>query len=519
MEKEKIFSKFNMTKYNNQLEDILEKKSYSENAKNILLNILYKIETSYDDYNKVKIETNSKKDIIEEVINTISKKCKEIKLIKPKINEEARFQNKRYRIEKNKIIAYPSEKTLFHALCKLDCDKFKIKKDYSVIQKPMEDLLNSGYATDLSEIVRDFDGWAWNVSSDDIENITYNLVYQNIKMLVGQSFIQECISLNMGRINFIDRLEKKLDSLYSEEISDKLKESIYFISVLEYIRNNKEILDSLIKQKENVIKEFNRINDKKKYLQSIANKKKLISKQIKEIDEALNNNKVLRMKFKQENTKLAEKEKIFSLSEYVDKLQQDREVLLTKLKQFSNLMKPMVYVKDKYNIKRKYDILNSIDLEKDISKQTRKALIEMQILFMRAMQEKLGRAQSKKKIIEGFYLFRYYKLLNFNKSKQVKDVDELKEQLEMAEKYLITRACNLKLVNSFSNNPEKNYEVISKILESRIIDLDELNVQFKKKDEDLILNIYDDNMIDRTIKFSIKDDIKARRNRRIKLFI
>ncbi len=137
---------------------------------------------------------------------------------------------------------------------------------------------------------------------------------------------------------------------------------------------------------------------------------------------------------------------------------------------------------------------------------------------MQAMQEKLGKVQSKKKIIENIYLFRYYKLLSFNKAKQVKDVEELKEQLQIAEKYLITRASNLKLLNTFSNNPEKNYEVISRILESRIIDLDELNVQFKKKDEDLLLNIYDDNMIDQTIKYSIKDDIKVRKNRRIKLF-
>ena len=205
MEKEKIFSKLNMTKYNNLLEDILEKKTFSESAKNILLNILYKIETSYNDYNKVKIDTISKKDIIEDTINTISKKCKEINLLKPRMDEEASSQMRKYKIEKNKIISYPSEKTMFYALCKLDSDRFKIKKDYNIIQKPMEELLNTGYALDLGETIRDFDGWAWNVSSSDIENITYNLVYQNLKFLVGQSFIQECISLNTGRINFIDR--------------------------------------------------------------------------------------------------------------------------------------------------------------------------------------------------------------------------------------------------------------------------------------------------------------------------
>ena len=73
--KEKNFSKFNTSDYNNYLEDILEKKSFSESAKNILLNILYKIETAYEDYNKVKVETKTKNELLEEIINVISKKC------------------------------------------------------------------------------------------------------------------------------------------------------------------------------------------------------------------------------------------------------------------------------------------------------------------------------------------------------------------------------------------------------------------------------------------------------------
>ena len=47
LDKEEIFSKLNIKDYNNQLEDVLEKKSFSEGTKNILLNILYKLETSY----------------------------------------------------------------------------------------------------------------------------------------------------------------------------------------------------------------------------------------------------------------------------------------------------------------------------------------------------------------------------------------------------------------------------------------------------------------------------------------
>ena len=48
--KEKLLNKIVKKDYNNELEMILEKKSFDESAKNLLLSILYKIEASYKDY-------------------------------------------------------------------------------------------------------------------------------------------------------------------------------------------------------------------------------------------------------------------------------------------------------------------------------------------------------------------------------------------------------------------------------------------------------------------------------------
>ena len=104
MKKEDFLSKLNIKDYNNQLEDILEKKSFSEGTKNILLNILYKMETAYEDYNKVKVDTKTKKDMLEEIIETIEKYCKEIELVKPKLDEETKLGDKKIIIDRNKII-------------------------------------------------------------------------------------------------------------------------------------------------------------------------------------------------------------------------------------------------------------------------------------------------------------------------------------------------------------------------------------------------------------------------------
>ena len=518
MKKEKIFSKLNITNYNNQLEDILEKKSFSEGVKNILLNILYKMETAYEDYSKVKVETDLKKNILEETIKIIKTRCNDIELVKPKIDEQTVLKDKKFIIDKNKIISYPNEKNVYYALCHLENDTFKIGKQYSVFQKPFEEFLNLGYIMDLEELIRDFDGWAWNIVSGDIENYTYNLVYQNLKILLGKEFIINSIQ-NVNKINFIDRLEKQLDNLYSEKVSSKIKESIYIISVLEYISENKEREQKLIQEKEKLDNELIRISDKKEYLQLIANEKKKITKQIKPIDEALNNNKILKAYFKQENAKLGKEEKTISIDEYVEKLQVRRKKLLKDLRKLSNLMKPMNYVKQKFNLQKKCDLLNKIDFNKDLNKQKNDAIIKLQINFLKAIQERISREEVKKRIIEYVYILRYYKLIYLNRELQLKDVEKLKEHLKMTEKYLITRCCNFKMMTIFSHNIEKNYEIISEILESSIVDLDELNIEFKKKDGKIALNIYDDNMIDKSIEYEETEDINVKLGKKVKLFI
>ena len=68
---EKFFEKIVKKDYNDKLEKILEKKAFAEDTKSILLNILYKIETSYKDYKQVKQNVEAKEDIIEEIIEKV----------------------------------------------------------------------------------------------------------------------------------------------------------------------------------------------------------------------------------------------------------------------------------------------------------------------------------------------------------------------------------------------------------------------------------------------------------------
>ena len=52
--KEKLLRKIHMKDYTNSLEKILEDKQFSVDTKNLLLSMVYKIENSYKDYEKIK---------------------------------------------------------------------------------------------------------------------------------------------------------------------------------------------------------------------------------------------------------------------------------------------------------------------------------------------------------------------------------------------------------------------------------------------------------------------------------
>ena len=61
---------------------ILEKKSFDESAKNLLLSILYKIEASYKDYEKTKPNVMSKEEYIKRFIQIIQENCDHLNICK-----------------------------------------------------------------------------------------------------------------------------------------------------------------------------------------------------------------------------------------------------------------------------------------------------------------------------------------------------------------------------------------------------------------------------------------------------
>ena len=168
---------------NNSLEQVLSKKSFSVETKNILLSMFYKIENGYNDYKTVKRDTYEKKVYIQKLIDIINKDCEKIEFLKQN-DKSKEVVNK----EKKEIICYPIETQILYLLAKIQKKNVIVKYIDYYLEKAFSFVLNTGNNINIVEPLRDFNGFSWNVVSKDIEDINCNIIYQDMIFLMGNEF-------------------------------------------------------------------------------------------------------------------------------------------------------------------------------------------------------------------------------------------------------------------------------------------------------------------------------------------
>lgn len=217
MDKEKLFSKLNSRDYNNRLEEILEYKNFSEDVKNLLLSMLYKIEVAYKDYASVKRIVEDKKTYIEEILGIIKDKCENIVIVKEGTQEAKEIESTGTKFLVDKIentiyLMYPNENLMLYTLYKLDDKQIYLDEKYNLIRNALSSMLNAGENINNIEALRDFNGWNWNIETREIPEITTNLIYQNLIYLLGIDFIKDWIHTE----KVVDYMKKTKDKLTKE---------------------------------------------------------------------------------------------------------------------------------------------------------------------------------------------------------------------------------------------------------------------------------------------------------------
>ena len=181
----KLFSKFSKD-YQNLLEEILEKKTFSSISKSLLFSMIYKLEVSYKDYAVVKPRVLSKDEFLSHMLNVIQKYCDNIKTVEPEsVGAELLIK---YDVEavtnykERSILVYPTEQAMLYAISDIEPKYFFVKRDF-IFKKVLQKVLVEGYKQNTIEILKDFNGWSWDISLDKRRNDMVYMMYQNLLMI------------------------------------------------------------------------------------------------------------------------------------------------------------------------------------------------------------------------------------------------------------------------------------------------------------------------------------------------
>ena len=522
--KEKFLDKIVKKNYNNELELILEKKSFDEDAKNILLTVLYKLETAYKDYEKVKQNVMPKDEFLQMIINVIENNVDVLKIVKMNSEEAKIFGNKTFLIdrENKEIVCYPIERKVLYALSKISKSDNIVNGKYSVIDKTISDLLNTGNNINTVEPMRDFNGFSWDTVAKDIESIEHNLIYQNLRILVGAKFLNDWIYNKNLMIDYYELFIARLQEKYGKKNTNKLIELMCSLSVLLEIKWDGDNLEQMKENKKEIEELLLEIDNKEEFIKKSTKEKKTLNKKIRNIDTTLNDKILLQKEYEKRNQVLPYDKKIFSMKVLSNIMKKEREELFKKLEMQNELLNPQKFVKYKNELDEKYKYLKLLEV-KDINKEIDKNLIALQKVFLDCFKIKIQKAKTKEELTKLLFEIRYYINLQYNKNNTISAVKNLNKDIENVVKLLMDKAISEKVLIKISNNKEANYKVLTNILKSRIIDLVNINIKITKEGEEIHLQIFDENIFDEKIKlFKIDEielnDFQIKLNKNIRIF-
>ena len=521
---DKFLEKIVKKDYNNELERILEKKYFNENVKNILLNILYKIETSYKDYQKVKQDVISKEEFIKQFIMQIRNNCETIKLVQPHSEESKIIGNKTFLVEKAKkrIICYPIERKLLYCISKISNKEKIVKSQYPIIEKTLSDLINVGYNINAVEPIRDFNGYSWTIIPREIESTRHNLIYQNLRILIGNHFLNSWVQNKENIIDYVELLNKKMESEYGIDSANKIIFLLKELSILLDFRYDRSAKGEILNSKKYIDLQYKKVINSESFIMELTNKKRELSMKIKQIDETINNKKMLEQEYIKRNEKLPLNDKIFSVRILSQLMENERSQYLNEIEELNNLLNPNNYMKYRNDIHQQKKYLDILNYD-DIDNQVNKYIIYLQQEFYKCYKIKIKKTKTKQDMINLIYEFRYYCMTPFNQEKYVFEVTDIQKEIEYLKREIINKASTLKVINIFSENEEINYDILKNIFELKIIDLEELSIKITKEKDIFYVQLFDQNVFEHKNiimngKEINKKELKIKLNKKSKIF-
>lgn len=516
--KEKLIEKIVRKDYNNELEKIIEEKEFTENAKSILLSILYKIEASYKDVVKVKQNVETKEEYLENIINIIQKKCEKFEIIRMSDNENKLPENKTYMInkEKKEIIAYPIERKVLYALLKIDKSDKIVKEEYYILDETISDMINVGNNINIVEPLRDFNGYSWTTISKEIESIDHNLIYQNLRILIGYKFLNRWVKNKEFIIDYYETLKNKLEKKYGKENAKNITNIIEKLSILLEMKFNKGKIPKITNEYNSVLNQLQKMQDKKVMVKEITQEKINITKEIRGYDTLINNKELLQEEYIKRNEQLPLDKKIFSLKILTKILIDEREKKIANIEELNQMLNPQQFVNCKRKLQYQYEYLKMSSVA-NYNVELEKQKIELQKMFLICYRSLIEMAETKQDIIKLIYEYRYYLMLPFDNQTIILDRKELEKDTEEVARVLIKKANEYKALQKISNDEETNFEILKNIFKVRIINLNDVYLKVFKEKDKYYMQIFDENTFEPKLEISEPIDLEIKFNKKVQI--
>ena len=229
--------------------------------------------------------------------------------------------------------------------------------------------------------------------------------------------------------------------------------------------------------------------------------------------------KKLKEEYEKRNSKLANKDKIFSVSHLNIMLEKEREKYLNQIKECNLQMQPKEFVVTKQKLESQKEFYEEIDIKESEKTNEEKQIEELQKYFLKCLEEKIDKAEGKKEITDLIYEIRYYEQLPY-KQYNISKESKIEEYVTKVEKQIIKKACVEKVLIRFTQEEELNYKILKNQFQSKIIKLENTIYVLKYKKGILKIEIYDTNIEEETkeIEISEKVELNVKLNKKIKIW-
>ena len=510
-EKDTILSKLNIKDYRNELELVLENKAFDEEAKGLLLNVFYKIDNFYKDYQSVKTNVAPKSKFLEDYINVIKKECNEIKVLPPQEFKK----NSKNKIDKEigSITSFPTENILLFSIYELIENK-NIDNCVEFVNKCLINLVNRGRTVNNTEPIRDYNGWSWSVEINNPDNMTFNILMQNLLILFGYDFIYD----NMSNENLVETMRKEFFNKVSRKNCEEFITLICEIAIGLYnnssLANHKECVET----KHELQEKIEALKNRREYINYVSKSNGQLIKRVEQIDVILSDIELIKKEFSK--SVLSNDGKYFCISDVVDKYEFERKKLITKVEENNEILKPKRYLEIQDSYKKKLELYNQIEVDKNKVNLQGK-IIEFQIMFLECIKSRINKDESKRDLFKIVSEMRYYNNMPYDKYKRITLHDDIATKYEEITRMLVYAMINDKIIDLGFKSKEFCYQILKYIFDTKIMKLDSLVLKLSFKGaSQLEVEYYDGNILDHQELFNIPFDeiIANKKARKIKIF-